>query len=508
MGNELSSYYQRLIVAIHKGAAGYLDVPPYGPFERYPEYDAGLGFSVAPNPGYEGVRECLRLLGLDGRNYGTSDWNPLAEIVRPGYRVVIKPNFVLSDHYQGGNLFSIITHPSVIRPVIDYTFKAMKGDGEIIVADAPQMDCNFEKLIEKTKLSSIQQLYWDRYHFEIRILDLRDFWLDRCESMAAATLDRRHELPGDPEGSVVVNLGRGSAFYGLKSDRFYGADYDRGETIKHHTGERQEYMLSKTILGADVLVSVPKLKVHKKVGVTLNAKGLVGINTNKNYLVHYTLGVPEEGGDQFPPGFLEGRAKLRVRLQRWLYDLFLAKKSPIADKVYSALHEMARILMRPLFRGVDARKIGLYDGGNWYGNDTAWRMVSDLMKIAIFADKDGKLKRTPQRRIFSVVDGIVGGENKGPLTPDEKKCGIIMAGFNPLAVDIAATRLMGFDWAKLKWIVDLLENKDFNFYINGVGEIRIITNSPEFRDILSSSSFSLNFRPHPGWQGHVELGQE
>jgi len=44
----------------------YLDSPPYNPSGRYPEYDINLGISNAPNPAYEGVRSCLRLLGLDG----------------------------------------------------------------------------------------------------------------------------------------------------------------------------------------------------------------------------------------------------------------------------------------------------------------------------------------------------------------------------------------------------------------------------------------------------------
>lgn len=505
MGSELDSYYRKLRVAIYKSIPSYLDLPPYNPSEGYPEYDSGLDTSSAPNSAYEAVRSCLRLLDLDKRNYGTQDWNPLGEIIKPGYRVVIKPNFVLSEHYEGGNLYSIITHPSVIRAVVDYVFKAIKGEGEIIIADAPQMDCNFEQLLDITKLTSIQELYWGKYRFEIRILDLRDFWFERSKDMVAATLNKRHKLPGDPEGSVVVNLGRRSAFYGLKSDRFYGADYNRDETIKHHTGERQEYMLSKTILGADVLISIPKLKVHKKVGVTLNAKGLVGINTNKNYIVHYSLGTPEEGGDQFPPGFLKGKARLRVKLQRLLYDLLLARKNPVTDKAYEIVHKTAKILVKSFFRGVDTKEVAVYDGGNWYGNDSAWRMVSDLMKIALYADKNGKLTETPQRLIFSVVDGIIGGENNGPLTPDEKKCGVIIAGFNPLGVDIVGIRLMGFNWTKLKWVMDLLGNKHFNFHIDNVSDIKIVTNVPEFQYIFNNSA-SLGFIPHPGWQGYVELG--
>jgi len=505
MENEIETYYRKLTVAIYKGEANYLNLPPYNPSVQYPEYDINLGISEISNPAYEGVRNCLQLLGLDEKKYGTSKWNPLGEIIKPGQRVVIKPNFVLSRHYEGGNLFSIITHPSVIRAVIDYTFKAIKGEGEIIIADAPQMDCNFEELLKETNLSSIQELYWNKYRFEIKILDLRDFWLEGCENMVAATLDKRHKLPGDPEGSVIINLGEKSAFYGLKSDRFYGADYNRDETIKHHTGERQEYMISKTILKADVIISIPKLKVHKKVGVTLNAKGLVGINTNKNYLVHYTLGTPDEGGDQFPPGFLKGKAKIRVKLERFFYDLLLARRKTITDNIYKILHKSAKTIFRAFFREIDIKKVKIYDCGNWYGNDSAWRMVSDLMKIAFYADINGNLTEIPQRRIFSIIDGIIGGENNGPLLPDEKKSGVIIAGFNPLAVDIVGIRLMGFDWTKLKWVTDLVRNRYFNFYIENVNDIKIVSNISEFQNMFCNNNRLLNFKPHPGWQKYVEL---
>lgn len=77
-------------------------------------------------------------------------------------------------------------------------------------------------------------------------------------------------------------------------------------------------MVSKTILSADVIMSVPKLKVHKKVGVTLNTKHLVDTNTNKTYLVHYTLGTPREGGDQLPPSLLSRTEGMKVKMKRFL----------------------------------------------------------------------------------------------------------------------------------------------------------------------------------------------
>src|SRR5262249_34054310 len=106
--------------------------------------------------------------------------------------------------------------------------------------------------------------------------------------------------PGDPEGSSVLNLGERSYFYGMNPLLFRGVFTDRWETIRHHHGKTHEYSLSNTILRSDVYISVPKLKAHHKVGATLNVKGLVGCNANKNYLVHWRVGFPEIGGDEFP----------------------------------------------------------------------------------------------------------------------------------------------------------------------------------------------------------------
>lgn len=50
---------------------------------------------------------------------------------------------------------------------------------------------------------------------------------------------------------------------------------------------------------ADVFINLPKMKVHKKTGVTLSLKNLVGINADKNWLPHYSGGSPRNGGDQF-----------------------------------------------------------------------------------------------------------------------------------------------------------------------------------------------------------------
>src|SRR5439155_3619770 len=148
------------------------------------------------------------------------------------------------------------------------------------------------------RLDTIQEYYDRTFHFPIEVYDLRNFALIDRREPAYST--NRKPRPGDPLGTAIVNLGAHSEFCGRRCENYYGADFDRAETMRHHHNQTHEYAVSKTVLSADVVLSVPKMKVHKKVGVTLNLKGLVGINTNKNYLVHHTVGTPSTGGDQLP----------------------------------------------------------------------------------------------------------------------------------------------------------------------------------------------------------------
>ena len=72
------------------------------------------------------------------------------------------------------------------------------------------------------------------------------------------------------------------------------------ELNKHHQGTIQEYLLCATPIMADVVISLPKMKTHKKTGVTLSIKNFVGITADKNYLPHHTWGSPKHGGDDYP----------------------------------------------------------------------------------------------------------------------------------------------------------------------------------------------------------------
>ncbi len=477
----------------------YPNKPPFHPSQCYEEYPFAGHLYHEPNEVYDGVRRLFISLGLDSENLGTPDWNPLQHTIEPGMTVVLKPNFVLSRHSEGKDLFSIITHPSVIRAIADYCWIALKGHGRLCIADAPQYNCNFQEILEHTGLSDIKRFYERFKGPRVEILDLRNYWSKRRHFPSMLI-----PLPGDPLGSLTIDLNRYSMLIGKRSpEKFYGAVYHRKETFERHSGNRQEYEISRTIMSADAVISIPKLKVHKKVGVTLNAKGLVGIATNKNLLVHYTLTSPSEGGDQYPDNLLSPMEDVLLRIERWMYDHLLAPRKRLLEYIHRSMYWIHHHTTSRLGVTVDDRK-RLLDAGNWYGNDTAWRMTVDLVMLFYFTDTLGAIGDTPQRRFFSVIDGIIGGENKGPLTPDPKPCGTLLAGDDLIAVDLVGTRLMGFDPLKLKIYRHLLENPRFG--IQSLEDIQVVCDHAPWRECLSNSTDTfLNFRPYPGWLGHIEI---
>jgi uncharacterized protein (DUF362 family) len=122
-------------------------------------------------------------------------------------------------------------------------------------------------------------------------------------------------------------------------------------------------------------------------------------------------------------------------------------------------------------------------------------MAADLAKIVFFADAAGRLHKTPQRKILCVVDGIIGGDNRGPLAPDAKPAGCLVVGQNPVAVDMVTTRLMGFDLAQVRQF-EILQSPEWDFGFRSIDEV----------SVLGDQKLNLHFKPHPGWLGHLEAG--
>ena len=474
----------------------YPRIAPFHPSERFPEYPFG-DLSSEPNAVYTGLRNLLATLRLDEAHFDTKSWNPLGEVITPGDNVVIKPNFVMDRHISpGGNYDCVVTHGSIIRAVIDYVLIALQGKGALTVADAPLIDNSFDRIVERTGLDVVSD-YISQRGIGIKLCDLR---AENVE-MRDGLIVRRFKLPGDPAGYVPIDLQHDSEFAEVLHlyRKLRGSDYDSSETFRHHNDQVNEYLLSKTALQSDVFINMPKLKTHKKIGVTLNMKNLIGINGDKNWIPHYRIGSPEHEGDEF-----DSQSFVR-HMESLLKDKFKEKAFQMAERNARGKLLIARLLRKAHKTVVDHSNITRIRAGGWYGNDTIWRPVLDLNKIMLYADREGVMHSEPQRKFFSVVDGIVGGEGDGPLLPLPKACGALLAGFNPLAVDICATRLMGFDYRSFAQFAKGLRLTKFPIMSDDVHAISCLSNVAEWRDILNKGGAMLQFKPASGWEGRIEV---
>ncbi|HEV8544263.1 MAG TPA: DUF362 domain-containing protein [Verrucomicrobiae bacterium] len=443
--------------------------------------------AVACEPSYrnresvsDAVREAIQRLELP------------ADFIRPGDRVVLKPNWVkeYDERRPGpGQWEHVVTHPAVIEGVVHWAAEKLTGQGKIVICDAPQTDSSFDKLKEYCGLEDMLKRLRQRFpELTIELLDLRpEEWLAIDGVVVSKT-----RQPGDPLGSTKVSLDDASEFVEYSGEgRLYGASYNVAETNERHHGNRHDYLLCRTPMDADVLINLPKLKTHKKVGITCALKNLVGINANKNWLPHHTEGSPEDGGDQFP------KATPKARLeQSWMAAAKrLVKDSPALSRLFVPIKKVGRLYFGDTLKVVRS--------GNWHGNDTCWRMVLDLNKCLFFFGGGGQRRQKPLRYL-AIVDGIIGGEGSGPMSPDPVASGVILAGVHPAAVDLAAATLMGFDWRKIRLLKNCFAMDRLNFVDFTPEQIELASNKAAWNGRLEQIDDVFAFQPHFGWVGAIE----
>ncbi|MBI3654241.1 MAG: DUF362 domain-containing protein [Acidobacteria bacterium] len=487
----MKTQLNNLTVAIVSGAKQYALEPPFHPPEIFPEYPHAELQVDPTNQAYAMVRESFRLLGLDKENFGAKTWNPLGELVSRHQRVLIKPNFVLHFNASGGAWEAVTTHPSVLRAIADYVAIALDGSGEIMIGDAPQMNCDWPTLMKNSGMDRLAKYLREAFVKLGVKVTTHDFRKEQTVYQYGIIWER---VPQQGVESVAVTLGAESFMEAIDSQRLYGADYNRRATIAAHRHHQHEYLIAKPVLQADVVISVPKLKVHRKVGTTLNLKNMVGINTDKNHLAHYRIGAPASGGDEMANPTWQDRAERR------LMDIFLGRNWRIGRYPFVAWRAFRKALAK--FQTATATPKFTY--GNWHGNDTAWRMTLDLNHALLFADAEGRLQSTPVRKYFSVIDGIIGGEGEGPLHPEAYASGVIVAGFNPVAVDWTATRLMGFNPARISLYNNAVVQMRGWFEDFAIDKISVQSNRTQWQSLLHSDANIFTFRAAAGWQGKIE----
>ena len=279
-------------------------------------------------------------------------------------------------------------------------------------------------------------------------------------------------------------------YLGDTSVDFRVGDYSPAETLSYHSEGRHIYTIHRDVLESDIIISVPKLKTHEKVGITCALKGTIGTVTRKECLAHYRHDTRRGRGDEHPHG--NPLRSLASDISGW---------SSAAPQ--TRLGNATRVIGKSAFRLARIGQNGIM-GGAWSGNDTAWRMALDVARILKYARPDGSIANTPQRSHLVLIDGIVAGEGEGPLRPSPVSAGTIIFSDDPVAADITCANLMGYEPDRIPMISHAMD-PSMDLPLRTWDSCSVQWDRQTFPSLdVVPSILGRPFRPPKGWVGAIE----
>ncbi|NOU18353.1 MAG: DUF362 domain-containing protein [Bacteroidales bacterium] len=389
-----------------------------------------------------------------------------------GKKILLKPNWVTHNRKENDEI-CLRTHNSILLSLVEIILECKPL--KITIGDAPIQGCNWEKMISQDFYKSIERLSIT-HSIPIIIKDFRRVTFIPLENNLTK---ERNAITN----YTIFDLGKESCLEPISSTKniFRVTDYDPDRLSESHTVGKHKYCITNELFDADTVISLPKIKTHQKTGITGALKNLVGLNGDKDFLPHHRVGGSGVGGDCYP-----GKNILR-RISEFFLDY--ANRHQGENKYWVGVYLSKIAWKLSLPKNVHHLAAG------WFGNDTTWRMVMDLNKIAIFGKKDGTISGLPQRELYSLCDGIIGGQGDGPLNPQPLAMGVICFTNNSSMTDICMATLMGFDIQKiplLKIAEQNIKRETISLILNG----RLTT-------IKEISKLSIPTLPPPGWVDYL-----
>jgi uncharacterized protein (DUF362 family) len=399
--------------------------------------DSRVALSQLPSANYEqagdGTGEMAKAIARLARDLQWSQGgsSSFAKVIPPNARVLIKPNFVLHENEGTWGMEPMVTHPSLIRAVVDAALQTEAA--EVLVGDAPVQRCDFQELLRLIQLDDwAKQLTISNPRFK----GIRDFRRTTCTVHEGIRVAEENKISLDQ--FVLFDFGNDSLLEPVSNERnpFRVTCYDPRLMAKTHAPGRHQYLVAKQVMEADVIINLPKLKTHKKAGITCALKNLIGINGNKEYLPHHRVGGAKDEGDCYPG------APITKRALEYTLDKQNMATSVATNKLWN---QVSTNLQRVLQWSGD--ELGVE--GSWSGNDTIWRTCLDLNRILLYGRPDGQLADRPQRIVLHIADAVIAGQGNGPLAPQPLPLGLIFAGRNAAAMDYIGAQLLGYDPQRL-----------------------------------------------------------
>lgn len=113
----------------------------------------------------------------------------------PGDKVVLKPNLVKEGHLFAPNEWEqVITHPVIVECALREVLEALQGEGEVVVADAPQADADWTEIMRRTGLDAMASQLGQEYGISVTCIDLREeCWIARNGVVVSAR--KQQEIP-------------------------------------------------------------------------------------------------------------------------------------------------------------------------------------------------------------------------------------------------------------------------------------------------------------------------
>lgn len=434
---------------------------------------------------YDNTENLIREALLQGGLGKVNKQAPLADIIEPGMCVLLKPNWVHHFNMGNGGIECMLTHPNFILGVLKEVISARPG--KIILGDAPIQGCEWDKLFSSEFRENLDKL---GQFCKIELIDFRRTILHRGDLVSGVQTDVREDSK-----YVLFELGTDSLLEAVSfpPGRFRVTNYDPRQLNITHKPGIHKYLLCRELFEADVILNLPKLKTHRKTGFTGALKNLVGFNGSKEYLPHHRIGGTGLGGDCYP-----GYAPLK-RLAEFCLDCGNRNiGTPINKFWYSLAYRMLNF--RSHYGNSEIE-------GSWYGNDTVWRMVLDLNRIAIYGLPDGTMADVPQRKIWSITDAIMCGEGEGPLAPTPFVLGAVTFSDSTLTADLLHSALLRLESEKIPFLRHATEQ--FRWPL--LYDMRSIDVRYKNRSISLSQiaeELGKDIRLSQGWIDRCELSRE
>lgn len=363
---------------------------------------------------------------------------PFGGVLRQGGSVVVKPNLVLHENQGGHGMECLITDARLIQAASEMALAS--GAGSVTVGDAPVQGCDLDDILRRTGLGA-----WAKAlaQTDSRFRGIRDFRRTTCRFVHGVRVPEEEKVGMD--SYVLFDLAQDSLLEPISSKRptFRITCYDPRQLARTHAPGKHQYLVAREVIQADLVINLPKLKTHKKVGITCALKNLVGINGNKEYLPHHRVGGSTAGGDCYPGWSWIKRAQEFCLDQQ---NMATNSRRAVVWRWLSVQAARASWILGDTL-GVD---------GSWSGNDTTWRMCLDLNRILLYGRADGTMANTPQRAVIHLVDAIVAGQGEGPLAPMPLVLGMVLGARNAAAMDHVAATLLTYDPGRLRIVRNAL----------------------------------------------------